>query len=123
MMYIYVNMCVSFLVLMMIYAKIIPCSSEMLEVTGYDTSLPEDDLRSALSNYFSSCGEVMDVVLFPNKTWPETREYALISIHGEDAKEKAMQLSGIVVVKAPGYIPQALPRVRRIPYGHTYPGT
>uniref|UniRef100_A0A1J3GNK1 Uncharacterized protein n=1 Tax=Noccaea caerulescens TaxID=107243 RepID=A0A1J3GNK1_NOCCA len=70
----------------------------------------------------------MDVVLFPNKTWPETREYALISIHGEDAEEKAMQLSGsvmegckLVVVKAPGYIPQALPRVRRIPYGHTYP--
>ncbi|CAA7016353.1 unnamed protein product [Microthlaspi erraticum] len=39
----------------------------MFEVTEYDTSHPEDDSRSSLSNCFSSCGGVTEVVLFPNK--------------------------------------------------------
>ena len=37
------------------------CSSEGISVTGYDTLLTKDDLKNALTNHFSTCGEITDV--------------------------------------------------------------
>ncbi|KAL1209480.1 Nucleolin 1 [Cardamine amara subsp. amara] len=57
-------------------------------VSGYDTSLPEDDIKSALTNLLSSCGEVMGVVM------PRSKGSAIVSFMVEGAKEKAVELSG-----------------------------
>ncbi|KAG7549964.1 RNA-binding domain superfamily [Arabidopsis thaliana x Arabidopsis arenosa] len=57
-----------------------------ISVTGYDTLLPEDDLKTALSKHFRSCGEVMDISI--------RRSSAFIYIMGEGAGDKATELSG-----------------------------
>ncbi|XP_010463635.1 PREDICTED: nucleolin 2 [Camelina sativa] len=61
-------------------------SERTLVVEGYDTSLPEIDLQIGLTKYFSSCGEVNRVTV---PAWK-----AFVSIRGEGAVEKALELSG-----------------------------
>lgn len=40
-----------------------PCRSEAISVTGYDPSLPQDDVKSALRKHFASCGEITDILV------------------------------------------------------------
>uniref|UniRef100_A0A1J3KAU5 Nucleolin 1 n=1 Tax=Noccaea caerulescens TaxID=107243 RepID=A0A1J3KAU5_NOCCA len=68
--------------------------SEIMIVRGYDTSLPRKIIMRALGKHFSSCGEVLEVDVVPNQTYPKARNHAYVDIYGEDAKEKALQLSG-----------------------------
>uniref|UniRef100_A0A1J3EAH3 Nucleolin 1 n=1 Tax=Noccaea caerulescens TaxID=107243 RepID=A0A1J3EAH3_NOCCA len=68
--------------------------SELIFVRGYDTSLPRKIIKRALGKHFSSCGEVLEVDVVPNQTYPKARNHAYVDIYGEDAKEKALQLSG-----------------------------
>ncbi|CAL9247482.1 unnamed protein product [Arabidopsis halleri] len=57
-----------------------------LNVTGYDTSLPEIDIEMAVCEFLSSCGEVARVMVLPS--------CACVSLLGEGCVEKAMNLSG-----------------------------
>lgn len=70
----------------------------MIEVTGYDTSLPEDDIKSALTNHFSSCGEIEDLTIraptLASSSNSGCEYYMFIYILGEGAEEKALQLNG-----------------------------
>ncbi|CAA7044277.1 unnamed protein product [Microthlaspi erraticum] len=71
--------------------------SESMIVWGYDTSLPRKIIKRALGKHFSSCGEVLEVDLRPNQAYPKDRNHAYVSIYGEGAKEKALQLGGRVM--------------------------
>ncbi|XP_013602672.1 PREDICTED: nucleolin 1-like isoform X1 [Brassica oleracea var. oleracea] len=77
------------------------CSSEGVSVTGYATSLPRDDIKNALSNHFSTCGEITDVFLLNSR--------ALVYFYGPGSNHRAVQLSGsdlggcTLVVKALPY--------------------
>lgn len=63
------------------------CSCFGISVTtGYDSLLPEDDLKTALSKHFRTCGEVTDISI--------RRSSAFIYIMGEGAGDKATELSG-----------------------------
>ncbi|VVB14045.1 unnamed protein product [Arabis nemorensis] len=65
-----------------------------IRVEGYDTSLPYDDVKSALRRRFSSCGEIMDICI-PRYVEPDALNiYALVTLLGEDAVEKALKLHG-----------------------------
>ncbi|CAA7044282.1 unnamed protein product [Microthlaspi erraticum] len=78
--------------------------SDTMIVEGYDTSVPRKIMKSALHKHFSSCGEVLEVDLYPNLNAPDsdlkfvasssTSSYAYVDIYGEGAEEKALQLSG-----------------------------
>ncbi|KAJ4908670.1 RNA-binding (RRM/RBD/RNP motifs) family protein [Raphanus sativus] len=60
--------------------------SEGISVTGYDTSLPKDDIKNSLSNHFSSCGEITDVFVLNSR--------ALVYFYGLGSNHRAVQLSG-----------------------------
>ncbi|KAG2269678.1 hypothetical protein Bca4012_062695 [Brassica carinata] len=70
------------------------CDGKMMMVTGYDTSLPAADIVASLTNHFSSCGEIVDFQLYPLKHHPIQDHQAIISILGEGAEEKALELNG-----------------------------
>ncbi|CAA7055859.1 unnamed protein product [Microthlaspi erraticum] len=83
------------------------CRSKTVMVKGYDPSLPSHFIKSALRKHFSSCGEVMEV------EFCDHTEGIFVSIYGEDAKKKALQLSGsdmegskLVVEKPPLFVPR-----------------
>ncbi|KAJ0235266.1 hypothetical protein HA466_0268570 [Hirschfeldia incana] len=57
-------------------------------VTGYDSTLSEIDLESALRKHFSSCGETGRVAISKKDYYAEVR------IYGEDAQDKAVELNG-----------------------------
>ncbi|VVB10453.1 unnamed protein product [Arabis nemorensis] len=63
-------------------------------VSGYDKSLPEDDIKSLLSEHFSSCGDITRVYFAADVETEIRNKHAFFDITGEDAKEKAMQLNG-----------------------------
>ncbi|VVB13331.1 unnamed protein product [Arabis nemorensis] len=64
-------------------------------VSGYDKLLPVDDIKSLLSEHFSSCGEITNVYIPTRVRSESTRnKYAFIDITGEDAEEKALRLKG-----------------------------
>ncbi|KAG7593808.1 RNA-binding domain superfamily [Arabidopsis thaliana x Arabidopsis arenosa] len=65
----------------------------MMIVTGYDTSLPEIDIQIGLSNHFSSCGEITNVMI-PKDANGGLNSKAHISILGAGAVEKALELGG-----------------------------
>ncbi|XP_018474128.2 nucleolin 1-like [Raphanus sativus] len=67
---------------------------KMIIVRGYDTSLPAADIKTFLTNRFSSCGEIVDFQLFPVEHHPSQDHQAIISILGEGAEEKALELNG-----------------------------
>ncbi|XP_048624661.1 nucleolin 1-like isoform X1 [Brassica napus] len=75
--------------------------SEGISVTGYDTLLTKDDLKNALTNHFSTCGEITDVFVLNSR--------ALVYFYGLGSNNRAVQLSGTdlggctVVVKALPY--------------------
>ncbi|XP_018478694.2 nucleolin 1-like [Raphanus sativus] len=66
----------------------------VISVEGYDTSLPEDDIKSELINHFKSCGEVFNVILREDPDSPNLDTRALVILLGEGAEEKALQLNG-----------------------------
>ncbi|CAA7044278.1 unnamed protein product [Microthlaspi erraticum] len=75
--------------------------SKSVIVRGYDSSLPRKIIKSALGKHFSSCGEVLEVALLPNQSYPKEPEfvasscqYAYVSIYGKCAKDKALELTG-----------------------------
>ncbi|CAA7044283.1 unnamed protein product [Microthlaspi erraticum] len=54
--------------------------SKMIIVKRYDTSLPRKIIKSALSNKFSSCGEVLEVdLLYPHKRKPDNTKFVASS--------------------------------------------
>uniref|UniRef100_A0A1J3GJD2 Nucleolin 2 n=2 Tax=Noccaea caerulescens TaxID=107243 RepID=A0A1J3GJD2_NOCCA len=65
------------------------CSGATLMAIGYDTSLSDIDVQTALTKHFSSCGEVT-VKVFRGNTFGSA---AAVYITGEDADEKAMERS------------------------------
>ncbi|CDY69056.1 BnaAnng29220D, partial [Brassica napus] len=75
--------------------------SEGISVTGYDTSLTKDDVKNALTNHFSTCGEITDVFVLNSR--------ALVYFYEQGSNNRALQLSGTdlggctVVVKALPY--------------------
>ncbi|WZY80171.1 hypothetical protein YC2023_026555 [Brassica napus] len=56
--------------------------SEGVSVRGYDTSLPSNDIKSALTKHFASCGEITDVFVFKRR--------AIIYFFGWHAISKAV---------------------------------
>ncbi|KAJ4916707.1 nucleolin 1-like [Raphanus sativus] len=68
--------------------------SPSVVVKGYDTSLPDADIEASLTNHFSSCGEIIDFQIFNYKHLPIQDHQAIISIWGEGAEEKALELNG-----------------------------
>ncbi|CAN6805561.1 unnamed protein product, partial [Brassica oleracea] len=64
------------------------CRSEGVSVRGYDNSLPSNDIKSALTKHFASCGEITDVFVLKRR--------AIIYFFGWHAISKAVEL----VVKA-----------------------
>ncbi|XP_010423843.1 PREDICTED: nucleolin 2-like [Camelina sativa] len=64
-------------------------------VTGYDTGLPRDVVKSALRKHFASCGEITDVYIPKNYTKDNTlSKCGYIIFLGEGAVDKALQLKG-----------------------------
>ncbi|VVB14196.1 unnamed protein product [Arabis nemorensis] len=61
-----------------------------MTVTGYDTSLPNDVIKSALIKHFSPCGEIIHASV-PGDS---QTKIALVYIRGEGAAEKAVKLNG-----------------------------
>ncbi|KAG7621629.1 RNA-binding domain superfamily [Arabidopsis suecica] len=100
-----------------------------IDVEGFDTSLPEDEMKEALTNHFKSCG-VIAMVSF--RRHPETdvvNGLVTITMMGNDADEKVMLLNGSelggrkLVVKA-----NPTPRLKldhlNLPFGgSSVPGT
>ncbi|VVA95090.1 unnamed protein product [Arabis nemorensis] len=73
-------------------AELVVMMIKTIIVKGFDFFLPEDDIKSALSKYFSSCGEITSVIV---PTDDETG--AVIGcayIHLKEGVEKALKLSG-----------------------------
>ncbi|XP_022573196.2 nucleolin 1-like [Brassica napus] len=60
--------------------------SEGVSVRGYDNSLPSNDIKSALTKHFASCGEITDVFVLKRR--------AVIYFFGWHAISKAVELSG-----------------------------
>ncbi|VVA93101.1 unnamed protein product [Arabis nemorensis] len=69
-------------------------------VKGFDSSLPEDDIKSLLTQYFSSCGEITSVVV--PKDQVSGAVIGCAYIHLKEGVEKALKLSGKEVL---GLIP------------------
>ncbi|KAG7659355.1 RNA recognition motif domain [Arabidopsis suecica] len=59
-------------------------------VTGFDASLPVDDIKSALSKYFSSFGEITRVFVPPSHGTGGSLGYAYIDL--KEGAEKALEL-------------------------------
>ncbi|CAN6810211.1 unnamed protein product [Brassica oleracea] len=59
--------------------------SEGISVTGYDTSLTKDDVKNALTNHFSTCGEITDVFVLNSR--------ALVYFYEQGSNNRALQLS------------------------------
>ncbi|KAJ4903523.1 RNA-binding (RRM/RBD/RNP motifs) family protein [Raphanus sativus] len=65
-----------------------------ISVEGYDTRLPEDNIKTQLINHFNSCGEVVNVIVREDPDSPNLDRCALVILLGEGAEEKALQLNG-----------------------------
>ncbi|XP_019084545.1 PREDICTED: uncharacterized protein LOC104708771 [Camelina sativa] len=63
--------------------------SVVVRVEGYDTSLSKIDIQSALSNLFSSYGEIQCLIILEG--------YAQVSVEGKDIADKALELNGSVM--------------------------
>ncbi|CAH8388181.1 unnamed protein product [Eruca vesicaria subsp. sativa] len=76
--------------------------SEGISITGYDISRTKGDLKNALSDHFSTCGEITDVFVLNSR--------ALVYFYGLGSNNRAVQLSGTdlggctLVVKALPYL-------------------
>ncbi|KAG2309431.1 hypothetical protein Bca52824_029179 [Brassica carinata] len=67
----------------------------MISVEGYDTCLPEEEIKKELINHFNSCGEVLTVIIpkDPDHS-PDLYRRAFVILLGDGAEEKALQLNG-----------------------------
>ncbi|KAL0740074.1 hypothetical protein Bca4012_081587 [Brassica carinata] len=67
----------------------------MISVEGYDTCLPEEEIKKKLINHFNSCGEVLAVIIpkDPDHS-PDLYRRAFVILLGDGAEEKALQLNG-----------------------------
>ncbi|KAH0887822.1 hypothetical protein HID58_050251 [Brassica napus] len=63
--------------------------SEAISVTGYDPSLPQEDLKSALRKHFASCGEITDILILDSR--------ALVHLYGLGSVHRAVQLHGTIL--------------------------
>ncbi|KAH0887903.1 hypothetical protein HID58_050332 [Brassica napus] len=95
--------------------------SEGVSVRGYDNSLPSNDIKSALTKHFASCGEITDVFVLKRR--------AIIYFFGWHAISKAVELSGSNVGGCE-LVVKALPVPKRnlgpppppsLPFGYTVP--
>ncbi|KAG5381096.1 hypothetical protein IGI04_028938, partial [Brassica rapa subsp. trilocularis] len=66
----------------------------IISVEGYDTCLPEEDIKSELTNHFNSCGEVFNVIVRKDPHSPNLDRRALVILLGDGAEEKALELNG-----------------------------
>nr|VDD64617.1 unnamed protein product [Brassica oleracea] len=66
----------------------------IISVEGYDTCLPEEDIKSELTNHFNSCGEVFNVIVRKDLQSPNLDRRALVILLGDGAEEKALELNG-----------------------------
>ncbi|CAH2053256.1 unnamed protein product [Thlaspi arvense] len=57
-----------------------------VSVEGYDTLVPQEDIKKALTNHFSSCGEVL--------TTKKLVRRAFVVLRGDGVEGKALQLDG-----------------------------
>ncbi|VVB08873.1 unnamed protein product [Arabis nemorensis] len=65
-----------------------------MTVTGYDTSLSKDVVKSALIKHFSSCGEITDTTVPGDFQTGGLYEISLVFICGKGVVEKAQKLNG-----------------------------
>ncbi|KAG5402918.1 hypothetical protein IGI04_009037 [Brassica rapa subsp. trilocularis] len=96
--------------------------SEGVSIRGYDNSLPSNDIKSALTKHFASCGEITDVFVLKRR--------AIIYFFGWHAISKAVELSGSNVGGCE-LVVKALPVPKRnlgpppppslLPFGYTIP--
>uniref|UniRef100_A0A1J3I262 Nucleolin 1 n=1 Tax=Noccaea caerulescens TaxID=107243 RepID=A0A1J3I262_NOCCA len=64
-------------------------------VKGYDTSLPDDDIKKALSSHFISCGEICSISISRDLVTNDVdRSCAFVVIRGKGVEEKALALNG-----------------------------
>ncbi|KAG7549354.1 RNA-binding domain superfamily, partial [Arabidopsis thaliana x Arabidopsis arenosa] len=69
-------------------------TSTAISVEGYDTTLKEYPLRLALQKHFASCRKITQIYVPRDFKKKLLKSVAFMKIKGEDAKEKALQLSG-----------------------------
>ncbi|XP_019086193.1 PREDICTED: nucleolin 2-like [Camelina sativa] len=82
----------------MIYIYILNYCSWVVDVEGFDTSLPEDEIKEALTNQFWLCGGIVKVFLDDKD--PKTdvlNSHATIVMVGDDAAENVLELNGSVL--------------------------
>ncbi|CAH2046901.1 unnamed protein product [Thlaspi arvense] len=60
-----------------------------ISVEGYDTSVPQEDIKKALTDHFALCGEVFNVIFSQGRVGR-----AFVILRGDGAEEKALQLDG-----------------------------
>lgn len=51
----------------------------IISVEGYDTCLPEEDIKSELTNHFNSCGEVFNVIVRKDPDSPNLDRFVCVS--------------------------------------------
>ncbi|CAH8274213.1 unnamed protein product [Arabidopsis lyrata] len=82
-----------------------PIRSWVIDVEGFDTSVPADEMEEALINHFKSCGAILRASV---RRHPDNGLANIVMV-GDDADEKVMQLNGTelggkkLVVKARPY--------------------
>ncbi|KAG7549357.1 RNA-binding domain superfamily [Arabidopsis thaliana x Arabidopsis arenosa] len=65
-----------------------------ISVEGYDTRLREYTLKLALEKHFASCGKITTIYVPRDYKRGILKNVAFMWIKGDDAEEKALQLSG-----------------------------
>ncbi|XP_023636078.1 nucleolin 1 [Capsella rubella] len=72
-------------------------SIQTIYVEGFGSSLPEDEIKTALSKHFSACGEITRVFVATSFVTGAVRGFAYIDLKEEDSK-KALELNGSVML-------------------------
>lgn len=52
----------------------------IISVEGYDTCLPEEDIKRELTNHFNSCGEVFNVIVGKDPHSPNLDRFVCVSL-------------------------------------------
>lgn len=52
----------------------------IISVEGYDTCLPEEDIKRELTNHFNSCGEVFNVIVRKDPHSPNLDRFVCVSL-------------------------------------------
>ncbi|CAH2036195.1 unnamed protein product [Thlaspi arvense] len=67
-------------------------AAKTIFVKGFDSSLPEDDIKSALSEHFASCGEITRVSVPIDRETGASKGFAYVDF--KEGTEKALELNG-----------------------------